>query len=108
MLNMKRRWMIFAIVTIAVLVTLSLWPTDRIAFAAYSQWINVIGLTWFGPPLLFLIPGTLAWVGLGEPDRTARNVLLGLATVTFCLCLLMMWFIKDAIQPYCGFWQGCI
>lgn len=107
MLSMKWRVVIFAVVTVAALLTISLWPAEWLRYRPFSKAMN-IGLTWWGPSLLLLIPVLLCWVSFASKDREGVLIYLSMALVLFGFFVLLMWYVNDFVQPWCGFWQGCI
>lgn len=112
MLEIRKRLLIFAAATSAVLIMLLLWrppatggaqPGERTAegllilppqVERVERWgpsPNVIADTWFGPLLVLLIPATLAWVSLGAETRRGANVALSWTVAVTALASLAIW-----------------
>jgi hypothetical protein len=84
-IKMKWRLVIFALVTVAVLTTLSIWPGAN--EPGYSYDVSV----WAGPALLFSIPVTLAWVSFGAESRWAAVAGFSTTMILVASCLLLIW-----------------
>lgn len=107
MLAMRFRLMIFAAITVGALLIISFWPAAWLRYQSFGMPID-LGLTWWAPSLLLLIPVSLSWASAAAKNSLGRGIGLSIAAVLFCLFLLVMWQLNGLVQPFCGLWQGCI
>jgi len=107
MVSMRWRVAVVAVVTAASLLTLFLWPAEWLRYRSFGMPMD-LALTWWGPALLLLIPATLCWASYGASDRRGFRIGMAMTAILLGSFALIVWYVNDFVQPWCGFWQGCI